>query len=60
MAMTVYDSLAAAIQAAYAEREASEDARAAKIRAAIAQSGHADLVERLVHDVQPASPAAHK
>lgn len=48
MAMDVYDQLAAAAQAAMAEKESDDNARAAKIHAALIRSGHMADWERLI------------
>lgn len=45
--MDVYDQLAAAAQAVMAEKEASEEARADKIRQALVRAGHTDEMHRL-------------
>ena len=60
MAMTVYDALAIAAQAAFAEREPSEEARAAKIRLAFTSFGHSDLMPALAEALAPTAPAKGK
>ena len=60
MAMTVYDALAHAAQAAFAEREPSEEARAAKIRLAFTSFGHADLMQTLAEALAQTAPAKGK
>lgn len=60
MAADVYDQLANAVQAAYAEKEVSEEARAEKIRQAFHRSGHAELWQRLQAPRQQQPDKPHK
>lgn len=58
MAMDVYDQLAVAVQAVMAEREASEYARAEKVRASLARSGHWADYNRFLAAMEEEPPKA--